>query len=305
MSKLKRAQDLALVGGTIRGAALAGPHFSAWSTAQKVDEIAGNRADVNTASPDGCPIQSPDGLSLFMASNRPGSMESSPGVPSLDIPVAYRESSDAPFGEPVNLGSPVNSAADDFCPTPVRGNGLFFVSRKVVGGVTWGLGDIYFTRLNPDHGWSTPEHLGCAPAGLNTTLDEQGPSYFEADGSGQLYFSSSRVAAQGGLVRGDIFVSTQSTDGTVGPGSLVSELGGTPQRLPLPTTSSRTCARMAARWCSRRTGRERSAARTSTSRRATALQIPGRHPSIPTARSTMRRPRRAPRSPGMRRRSTR
>jgi hypothetical protein len=145
--------------------ALAGPRFSAWSTAQKVDEIADNHADVNTASLDRCPIQSQDGLSLYMASNRPGSMESSPGVRSLDIWVAYRESTDAPFGEPVNLGSPLNSAADDFCPTTVRGNGLFFVSRKVVAGVTCGLGDIYFTRFNPHHGWRTPEHLGCAPAG--------------------------------------------------------------------------------------------------------------------------------------------
>jgi WD40 repeat protein len=229
MSTLKRALVLALVGGTICGtavAASAGPHFSAWNTAQKVDDIAGNHVDLNTPSLDGCPVQSPDGLSLYMASNRPGSMESSPGVRSLDIWVARRTSTDAPFGAPVNLGPPINSAADDFCPTPVRGNGLFFVSRKVVAGVTCGLGDIYFTRFNPNHRWSTPEHLGCAPAGPNTGLDEQGPSYFEANGIGQLYFSSSRVLAQGGLVPGDIYVSMQGVDGTFGPGSLVSELRG-------------------------------------------------------------------------------
>jgi len=230
MSILKRALVSALVGGTICGAAVgasAGTHFSAWGMAEKVDEIAGNHVDLNTPSLDGCPVQSPDGLSLYMASNRPGSMESSPGVRSLDIWVAHRTSTDAPFGVPVNLGPPINSEADDFCPTPVRGNGLFFVSRRVVAGVTCGLGDIYFTRLNPDHGWSTPEHLGCAPAGPNTGLDEQGPSYVEANGGGQLYFSSSRVPAQGGLVPGDIYVSMQSADGTFGPGSLVSELSGT------------------------------------------------------------------------------
>src|SRR5262245_15015467 len=190
MSILKRVLASAFVGGAVCGAAVAasgGPHFAAWGTAQKVDEIAGNHTDVNTPSLDGCPIQSPDGLSLYMASNRPGSMESSPGIRSLDIWVAYRESTDAPFGEPINLGAPINSAADDFCPTPVRGKGLFFVSRRVAAGVTCGLGDIYFARLNPHHGWSEPEHLACAPAGPNTALDEQGPSYFEADGSGRLY----------------------------------------------------------------------------------------------------------------------
>jgi hypothetical protein len=34
----------------------------------EIDEIAGNNADLNTPAQDGCPIQSPDGLSLYMAS---------------------------------------------------------------------------------------------------------------------------------------------------------------------------------------------------------------------------------------------
>jgi WD40-like Beta Propeller Repeat len=109
MSTLKRALVLALVGGTICGtavAASAGPHFSAWNTAQKVDEIAGNHVDLNTASLDGCPVQSPDGLSLYMASNRPGSMESSPGVRSLDIWVAHRTSTDARSARPSTSGRP-------------------------------------------------------------------------------------------------------------------------------------------------------------------------------------------------------
>jgi hypothetical protein len=198
--------------------------FSAWAPIQKIDEIAGNNSELNTAALDGCPIQSPDGLSLYMASNRPRFVGDT--RTDLDIWVAHRSSIDVPWGAPVNLPSPINSAADDFCPTPVRGKGLFFVSRKVVSGVTCGLGDIYFSRLNPAHGWSDPEHLACAPVGPNTALDEQGPSYFEANGGGQLYFSSSRVAAQGGLVPGDIYTSAEGADGTFGPASLVSELGG-------------------------------------------------------------------------------
>jgi hypothetical protein len=196
-------------------------NFSAWAPAQKIDEIGGNSAELNTAALDGCPIQSPDGLSLYMASNRPG------GHGLLDIWVAHRSSVDEPWGAPVNLPAPINSAADDFCPTPVRGKGLFFVSRKVVSGLTCGLGDIYFSRLNPAHGWSEPEHLACAPDGPNTSLDEQGPSYFEANGSGQLYFSSSRAAAQGRFVPGDIYMSVEGAGGTFGLASLVSELGGT------------------------------------------------------------------------------
>jgi hypothetical protein len=198
-------------------AALAGPHFSDWETAQKVDEIAGNSSDVNTPSTDGCPIESPDGLSLYMASNRPGSMESSPGVTSLDIWVAHRESKDAPFGAPVNLGPAINSTADDFCPTPVK-HGLFFVSRRVIPGVTCGLGDIYFARFDDADGWSAPEHLDCAPTGPNSPLDEQGPSYVKADGQKLLFFSSSSAA-----VPGDIYVSAK-VHGSFGPATPVAEL---------------------------------------------------------------------------------
>lgn len=186
-------------------------HFSGWATAQKVDQIAGNSSELNTAFLDGCPIESPDGLSLYMASNRPG------GHGLLDIWVARRASRDAPFGAPENLGEGVNSAADDFCPTPVRGGGLFFVSRRTTA-ESCGLGDIYFTRFNPVHGWSEREHLACAPEGPNSSLDEQGPSYVEA-GRALLYFSRSSAS-----VPGEIYVSEQLAEGGFGPASPVTEV---------------------------------------------------------------------------------
>lgn len=190
---------------TLAGAAAA-MHFSGWSTAQKLDEIGANSSELNTPSLDGCPIQSPDGRSLFLASNRPG------GRGGLDIWVATRESTDAPWGAPQNLPEPINSSADDFCPTPVRGGGLLFVSRRLVSGVSCGLGDIYFSRLNPNNGWNEPRHFSCAPTGPNTSLDEQGPSLVEIDGNSYLYFSSSRAPAQGGLVPGEIYVSPGTGD---------------------------------------------------------------------------------------------
>jgi hypothetical protein len=187
-------------------------HFSPWGTATKIDEIPGWSSELNTPFLDGCPIQSPDGLSLYMASNRPG------GRGLLDIWVARRASRDAPFGAPANLGEPVNSAADDFCPTPVRGGGLFFVSREALPG-SCGLGDIYFTRFNRNHGWSEPTRLACAPDGPNSPLDEQGPSYFEADDDAFLYYSRSSSS-----VPGDIYVSQRLADGSFGPASPVTSL---------------------------------------------------------------------------------
>jgi hypothetical protein len=186
--------------------------FSPWRTAQKIDEIAGWSADLNTEFLDGCPIQSPDGLSLFMASNRPG------GKGGLDIWVARRPSTTSPFGAPKNLGEPVNSAFDDFCPTPVPGGGLYFVSREPLPG-SCGMGDVYFTRFNPDAGWNEPRRLACAPAGPNSDLDEQGPSYAKVDGQEYLYFSRSSS-----VVPGNIYVSKRLGDGSFGPASPVVEL---------------------------------------------------------------------------------
>jgi len=192
------------------GATARAAHFTPWTDAQKIDTINGNSSELNTAFMDGCPIQAPDGLSLYLASNRTG------GKGLLDIWVARRDSRRDPWGAPVNLGEPVNSAFDDFCPTPIRGGGLFFVSREPLPGAC-GLGDIYFTRWNPKHGWSEPRNLGCAPLGPNSGLDEQGPSYVPADGS--LYFSSSSSA-----VPGDVFVSAGLGDWGFGPAVPVGSL---------------------------------------------------------------------------------
>jgi hypothetical protein len=202
----------ALVGVATLAAAGQAGRFSPWAPAQKIDEIAGNSPELNTPYMDGCPIQSPDGLSLYLASTRPG------GMGLLDIWVARRPNRHAPWGAPENLGEPVNSAADDFCPTPIRGGGLFFVSREALPG-SCGLGDIYFTRHSREHGWSEPEHLGCAPDGPNSPLDEQGPSYVEAGPGAKLYFSRSSAA-----VPGDIYVSSGRAGWGFGPAAPVAEL---------------------------------------------------------------------------------
>jgi hypothetical protein len=215
MRSIKHLLGFALVAVAALG--LAGSAV-AWTAAQKVDEMNGNSADLNTPALDGCPIQAPDGLSLYLASNRPG------GRGGLDIWVATRASTSASWGTPANLGEPVNSPADDFCPTPVGKNGLFFVSREALPGAC-GQGDIYFTHRTGAAGWAEPERLLCAPAGPNSELDEQGPSWVDVNGKlrGQkmLYFSRSSVAPN---VAGEIFVSEREKGARFGPARLVDGL---------------------------------------------------------------------------------
>jgi hypothetical protein len=192
--------------------------FGPWAAAQKLDTVGQNSPELNTPLIDGCPIQSPDGLRLFMASNRPG------GRGGLDIWMASRSSVSAPWGAPQNLGEPVNSAADDFCPTPVGKGGLFFVSREPLPGAC-GQGDIYYTHRGSGGAWVEPERLLCAPAGPNSPLDEQGPSWVSASdtlrGRKLLFFSRSSVSP---VVAGDLFVSERHNGARFGPATPVAEL---------------------------------------------------------------------------------
>lgn len=189
------------------------PRFTDWGTGYKLDALPAHSSEINTRFLDGCPILSPDGRSLFIASDRPG------GQGGLDIWVATRARRRQPFGPPQNLPAPVNSSADDFCPTPLRDGRLLFVSRRVIPG-SCGLGDIYLARRNGSGGWLEPEHLACDPAGPNSTLDEQGPSYLKRKhGAAQLFFSRSSPT-----VPGELYVSDKPKNGSFGPASAIKEL---------------------------------------------------------------------------------
>jgi WD40-like Beta Propeller Repeat len=158
-------------------------NFSDWLPPVNAETIPGTSSQLNTPFNDGCPIQSPDGLSLYIASNRPG------GFGGQDIWIAHRATTVDAWGDPEHLPFPINSSADDFCPSPARGHRLFFVSARG-GADSCGGADIYLTRLGPD-GWEQPQNLGCQ---INSPAGEASPSYFEDDtGQEILYFSSNRV----------------------------------------------------------------------------------------------------------------
>ncbi len=191
---------------------LVGAHqFTAWSVAQPEPGVS------SPTAADGCPIESPNGLRLFFASNRNpigGASDTN------DIWVAERSSVEDVFDTPVQLPAPVNSTAADFCPTPLNGKRLLFVSARAIPGAC-GAGDIYITRYHPVRGWETPTNLGCSAtgAGPNSAGGEFSPSLVETAQGTLLYFSS---PGQGGLQ--DIYVSLQRPDGSFAPGTPVSEV---------------------------------------------------------------------------------
>lgn len=184
-----------------------GKTFGAWGTPVNAESVAGASSDLNTPYNDGCPIQSPDGLSLYIASNRPG------GLGGQDIWVAHRDTPSGPYGAPVNVGAPVNSAANDFCPSPTRGGRLFFVSERSGG---CGGADIYVTRSDR-YGWRDPQNLGCA---INSAAGEASPSLFtDHAGHSVLYFSSTRPGGfEAGGTDSDIYFSVEFGPAQLAPG---------------------------------------------------------------------------------------
>lgn len=200
---------------TVAGGAEA-KQYGEWQTATAV-------TTVNDPANDGCPIESPDGLSLFIMSQRGAGGDQ-------DIWVAVRESTDQPFGTPTELPAPVNAPApvNDFCPTPLPGHRLLFVSTRggtdAYGTAACGGGDIYMTRFSKATGsWVEPWNLGCVSnGGPNGAGTEYGPSLVETAAGTQLYYSTGPAIGAGGQ---DIVVSQLGGDGRFGPPAVVAELG--------------------------------------------------------------------------------
>ena len=188
--------------------AFAAPLYSSWGPAASLESVPGTSSELNTPALEGCPTLSRDGLQIYMASNRPG------GQGGLDIWVAERASPEEPFGAPANMGAPINSPDNDFCPSPLRdGKGFMFVSNRPGG---CGGADIYMTRYHQKHGWRAPENLGCE---VNSSADEAGPVLVHAEpGPPTLYFSSARVGVLGGI---NLYLSRMVGDKSFGPAELV------------------------------------------------------------------------------------
>jgi Tol biopolymer transport system component len=176
-------------------------HYDVWvSTRQTTADPWGEPVNlgptINTSSLDGCTIISPDGLTLYFASNRPG------GYGGWDIYATTRASMADPWSTPTNLGPPFNSSASD-SGISVTADGLtaFFDSNRPDG---FGNSDIYMsTRTTPDDTWGDPVNLG--PLVNSSSVD--GFALVSPDGL-SLYFQSNRPGGYGAF---DVWVTTRPT----------------------------------------------------------------------------------------------
>lgn len=223
----RKRQQLALVLVAFVAFNAAAAQYGTWHTATIAP-------GVNTPAAEGCPIEAPDGSHLYFMSTR---TTDGKGIPTsqggLDNWRATWNVAMQTWGGVENLGPKTNSPAADYCPLPMPGGRLMFVSSRHNSEDCTGCiavaptasppdGDIFLTRENPVHGWATPVDLGgYADGGPNTKGSEYSPSVIETREGTFLYFSSNGYPGGKGH---DIYVSRQRADGSFGPGVRVEEL---------------------------------------------------------------------------------
>jgi Tol biopolymer transport system component len=153
-------------------------------------------AAVNTSSYELIPKTSLDGLSLYFASNRTGT------VGDNDVWVATRATTSDNFGSPVNLGAPINTPSLDGGPD-ISADGLTIVFNSNRPGGS-GQRDLYIaTRATIANPFGAVVNLGPA---INTSFDDYSPS-LSADGL-TLYFASDR---SGGLGDHDLWATKRAS----------------------------------------------------------------------------------------------
>jgi len=171
---------------------------------------------------------SPDAHELYFVSTRSG------GQGANDLWVSHRRCLQCPWETPVNLGTPINTAANEGAPTlSDDGRLLFFYSARSGG---QGGSDIWISRRISTGAdgdvWGDPVNLG---PDVNTAVNEQGAYYVRGDGEGTATLYFNRALAASGQ---DIYKVSLSTDGEpLGPAVAVSELNSpnTDQKLAVST----------------------------------------------------------------------
>ena len=182
--KLHRTSVVAGLIALTSATGIAAKNWDSWSAPANIETLPGSSSALNTPAVDGCASHSPDGLTLAFTSNRGGNFK---------IYMATRSSTSEGFGAPQLVPAPVNTSANNSCPTIANGKRLYFSSDRDDPAY-----DLYVTRLGPD-GWSEPENLG---DNINRPgwHDETATFYEDDEGREVMLFSSRLLSGAEGKI---------------------------------------------------------------------------------------------------------
>ena len=146
-----------------------------WSMPKRME------GNINTSSWESQPCVCADGKELYFVSRRNGN---------ADI-YCSRRNADRSWGEPQNLGAPINTAGSEMAPfLHPDGKTLYFSSDKHIG---MGGFDLFMSCRGEDGQWQEPVNLGFP---INTNGDEI--NFFVAADGKTAFISSVREGGRGG-----------------------------------------------------------------------------------------------------------
>lgn len=154
-----------------------------WTTPQ-IAPFSGRYADAD-------PFITADGSRLYFISNRPVSAKATP-----DLDIWMMEKTVQGWGEPKNLGAPINSGKNEWFPNLTKDGTIYFGSEREGG---QGGSDIYRAR-QVDGKYATAENLGAA---INTKFGEFEPC-IAPDESYLIFAASGRLEGKGQF---DLYIS--------------------------------------------------------------------------------------------------
>ncbi|MBK8388630.1 MAG: PD40 domain-containing protein [Saprospiraceae bacterium] len=160
-----------------------------WSEPQ-LASFAGHFSDLE-------PTFAPDGKRLYFVSNRPTS-----GKEIKDFDIWYVEKADGIWKNPINLGAPINTAADEFYPSITKSGNIYFTSAY---NNSVSKEDIFVSTF-ANGKYKTPMALDSA---LNSKLYEFN-AFVSSDEDYIIFTSYGRVDDMG---RGDLYMSLKGDDG--------------------------------------------------------------------------------------------
>jgi len=146
------------------------------------------------------PFLSPDNLNLYFASSRPKNNLSAE-TKDYDIWVVERNSLSQPWGEPVNMGTVVNSDKNEFYPSVAANRNLYFTSDRAD---SKGKDDIFFSQWN---GKAYDK-----PVSLNGSINTAGYEFNAYISPSESFLIFSGYNRKDGLGSADLYLSQKGSD---------------------------------------------------------------------------------------------
>ena len=146
------------------------------------------------------PFLSPDGLSLYFASNRPLSEENQT-TKDFDIWYVTRTSPQSSWSSPKNIGTTINTVHNEFYPAVSKQGNLYFTSDNPTGA---GKDDIYCSLLKNGQYQK--------PYALSTAINSAGYEFNAFIAPDESYLLFTCYKRQDGIGSGDLYISFKQKD---------------------------------------------------------------------------------------------